>query len=592
VKERLKAYYKLNKAAIDREGRFWLVLSVWIAFFVMMNRSDWSEADERNQLNAFSSLTTNAVKEFERRTAYWTNISRRLSAFTNSMSPGELKSHVGTWSALFEHQPEWLATHIVTRRQGFEPSVSATLMSPKAIKLFASDKDSPIPWSNETQASALQLISGITAEQTSNASFIRSLRPNAQWLQVAHKARASNNPWSIWIVHTLSEELLPSLQAEQRPGEIALYSKENQKFLYSKGFAEYKIETSELQAFMNSRTSESGAQEHKFAMTRKSIWIAWQKSKDTNTFLIQIVPAGKIPANVAIDRPSFLSDWIFALLWLAASFILLLWSYRQQFWRLSLKSEAPDILGLETAAVGSKEAREITRTQGKNVRSLERDFCQHLLDDFGASGEMQLAGDAVVKVETNSSTQYRGSWWILRNLDQGRIFLAVGDASGEGLAAATSAYTIKFVLNKALGTGGFTEESELLIQKLFNMASLSAEGVLLGTVHTSMFMAIIEPEAKIMAFINAGYPPPELKYSVSKSIYLTPHADPLGLGSDSQTRPRWVNLNKESQLTICNIGCRNLDLTELDESELLKIFVYPFGQAKSEERQDYELDVA
>ncbi|MEN9529832.1 MAG: hypothetical protein RI932_1705 [Pseudomonadota bacterium] len=592
MKERVRAYYELNKATIHREGRFWLVLSVWIALFVMMNRSGWNHADEQNQLNSFSSVTSSSMKDFERRTAYWSNISRRLAAFTNAMSPAELKSHQGTWSALFEHQPEWIATHIVTRRQGFEPSIAATMTSSKATKLFATDKESPIPWSNEVQANALQLISGIKAEQNSNVSFIRSLRPNTQWMQMAHRAKAASPAWSTWVVHTFSEELLPNLQGEQGTAEVALYNAENQKFLYSKGFSSYKIESSELQSFMNSRMAERGAQEHRFAMSRKSVWIAWQKSKETNTFLIQITPAGKIPPEVALDTPSFIMEWMFALLWLATSFVLLLWSYRNQLWRLSLKKDAPDILGLEANTPNNKEVSDNTRRKRKTLRDTQRDFCQHLLDDFGSAGELKLAGNAVVCIETNSSAEYKGSWWILRNLDEGRIFLAVGDASGAGLAAATSAYTIKYVLNKAVETGSFTEESEVLIQKLYNMAALSAEGVLLGSVHTSMFMAIIEPEAKIMAFINAGYPPPELKYSCKKSILLTPHADPLGLGSDSQARPRWVNLSENSQLSICNIGCRNIDLTELDESELLKIFVYPFGKSESEAQVDCEDDAA
>ncbi len=592
MKERLKAYYQANKATIHREGRFWLVLSFWVACFVMINRSGWNNADERNQLNSFANLTTNTMKEFERRMAYWSNVSKRLAAFTNAMSPAELKSHLATWSALFDQQPEWLATHIVTRRQGFEPSVAATMMSSKAVKLFPNDKESPIPWNNEVQANALQLISGIKAEQNSNVSFIRSLRPNTQWLQIANKAKSSNSAWATWVVHTFSEDFFPNLQAEQRAAEVSLYSNESSKFLHSTGMSSHKIEASELHAFMNSRTSESGAEEHKFAMSRKGLWIAWKKSKETNTHLIQIVPVGKIATQVTSETPSFIKEWSFALLWLAGSFLLLLWSYRERLWRLSLKQEAPDILKLESTVVKSTDNLEGKPRNAKSPCDAQRDFCQHLLDNFGGNAELELAGNAVVKVETNSSSQYKGSWWIVRNLDQGRIFLAVGDSSGEGLAAVTSAYTIKYVLNKALEGGGFVEESEVLIQKLYNMASLSSEGVLLGSTHTSMFMAIIEPEARIMAFINAGYPPPELKYTDKKSIYLTPYADPLGLGGDNQPRPRLVNLNTESQLTLCNIGCRNIDLAELDESELLKIFVYPFGLAKNQEQQDSELDVA
>jgi len=589
---RLQTYYKQNKKSLFREMRFWSLLCLWVVAFVASNRTSWKDAAETNQLQSFASATEKSLDDFVKRSAFWATTSLRLSGFTDSMTPAELKSHIASWSSLLESHDEWLSTYIVTRRHGFEAGVAATLVSSQVVKLFAEDKESPIAWRNETQAAALQLISGVKENQNRNLAFVRSLKKGSQWIQFAVKSQSSKPGWSTWVVHTFSEKMFPNLQAENPLAEVALFNPETKKFLFSKGFSALKIESSELQAFIQMRKTIQGAEESKFALSKKEVWLSWTKSSSNQWILLQALPNSKIPVPQFENAPSFLKEWSMTLAWLVTSCLLLYWTFMEKMWCLRVQKSSAEIAAESNDIETYKPDQSSLDQTNLRKHEAEREFCRHLLSDIGSTGRIQLAGKATANVEVRSSTLYKGSWWLLENIDSSRVLAAIGDASGQGLAAGTAAYSVKYVLGRALKEASELNDNELLLKKLYSLAALSAEGVLLGSTHCSAFLAIIDLDLQKMVFINAGYPGPMLKLGARKNIVLTPHSDPMGLGSDSIPLPRWVNLNPGCELVICNIGSRNTDLTELDESELIKIFIHPFGQSQRTVSEEIEEDAA
>ncbi|NBO38915.1 hypothetical protein EBU99_10070 [bacterium] len=582
--QKMLSYFKQNKQGIAREARFLGVLLLWIAFHIAFMRQSWTQIEEHELIQKFTSETLSKIEQFDAKIEFWGNQSRRLSGFVNEQPPAKVWLQQDSWAALLDTHPEWIATYIITRRQGFEASVAVTLLSRQVRELIPLDKDSPISWNSEAQSSALQLISSIKNSRALNLSSVRSLRKDSQWIQVAHKAKKSDSGWTTWVVHTFSEQFFPDLQADEMPNEAALYLQSSGKFIFSRRFPALKIETSELQSFMKSMPMPHGTSETTFALSKKPVWVAWQKSEVNEAILLRILPNSKIPKAGKRETPSILKDILWTFVWLLITCAGLWSSYKKGFWRLNFstlaQSKENNSMEVEET-LGDKKTHLKTLKSSLNATQIEREFCRKLLTDVGPLGEIKLAGRATAKIEASPSSQYKGSWWIVQNVDDNKVFVAVGDASGTGLSAATAAYSTRHVIEHTLKIQPKNNNSELLITQLFNLSTLATEGVLLGSVHISLFMAVIELDSQKMAFINAGYPCPILDQGGRKQILLTSFADPICLGSETvPIQPRWVNLQRSSHLTLCNIGARNTDLTELDDSELLKIFIYPFGNAE------------
>ncbi|NBW83192.1 hypothetical protein EBR21_15695, partial [bacterium] len=185
-------------------------------------------------------------------------------------------------------------------------------------------------------------------------------------------------------------------------------------------------------------------------------------------------------------------------------------------------------------------------------------------------------GNARATVEVSPSSHYKGSWWIIQNIDENRILVAIGDASGEGFAAGTAAYSVRHFIEMIIKRDRTLRDTESFLTLVYDLCAEATEGVLLGSAHVSLFAGIIEIQEQKLCFLNAGYPSPVLKLGGKKSISLFSFFDPIGLGTESHPLPHWVNLTPQSHLVLCNIGARNTDLDELDDSELVKIHVYPF----------------
>lgn len=583
----LKDYLKENRTGLIREACFVLVVSLWVGVYVYLMRNSWNEIADHELRKSFVQATTKSLQDFESRINFWDVQSKKIASFVTDQTPATFRAQQETWSTLFDSHPEWLATHVVTRRQGFEASVPLTLMSRQAKELFPQELSSPVPWYEEMKSSAIQLTSAKTLNQPLTMQIVRSMDKEVQWAQVIFNIKRSAPGWSTWVVHTFSSKLLPEILQKTETHDSVLFFPHSKNILVSQEFQKQKIEKSEITGLLERNyNKESAFLEQEFAIAKKPVWMSWKHSKDLNVSLVRIIPNKKIPDNSGRQTPSLIRDWLLSFIWMSLSAMLLWWSYSKKLWHLSFKTSVwnkqinPPEFPEETSVVESTVTR-MTSALASPIET-EKEFCRHLLSELGPIGLVKLAGSATARVEVSPAPNYKGSWWILQNIDENRILIAIGAASGEGLAAGTAAYSVRHFIEVFLKQETESRDTEAFLSLVYDLCSEATKGVLLGTEHVSLFAAIIELKEQKMCYLNAGYRSPLLHLNSKKSICLVSYLDPIGLNLEGHPIPHWVNLPFQSRLVMCNIGARNIDLSELDDSELVKIYVYPFVASSHE----------
>ncbi|MFZ9519252.1 MAG: SpoIIE family protein phosphatase [Silvanigrellaceae bacterium] len=569
------------KPALIREIKFVLVICLWVGFYVAIMRHRWTEIEERDLVRNFVESNSKSVVNFEERFKFWDFQAKRLSVFVADLTPSSLKLQNESWSSIYDAHPEWLATYVITKRQGFEPGIALTLTSKKLRAWLPQDKDTPISWSDEAQSAATQLVAGKTANQPLVMQLIRSIDKENFWVQVVFKSQKANPGWSSWVVHTFSEKILPELLEYTPEHDSIIFFPNTKKMISSREFSRHKIEASELIGLLEKNsTNDKGFSEQSFAIAKKNVWVGWKYSKNLDASLIKILANEKIPTTGNRETPSLLADWLLSLIWMTLTAIGLWISYSKNLWRLNLQ-ELPAAQDLENqkALLSDPYSKDKHKTLTSTLLSdldSEREFCRHLLTDVGPIGDVALSGNGRATVEVSASSRYKGSWWIIQSIDENRILVAIGDASGEGIAAGTAAYSVRHFIEVIIQRECTSRDTESFLTLVYDLCAQATEGVLLGSAHVALFAGIIEIDKQKLCFLNAGFPSPVLKLGGKKKISLFSFVDPIGLGSESHPLPHWVNLTPQSHLLLCNIGARNMDLDELDDSELIKIHVYPF----------------
>lgn len=581
-RETFKNYLKENKKNLIREVRFLAVVFIWVAVFVGLIRSRWTRIEENELRSQFVEATRTASEKLEKRLDYWETQSRKIAAFVADQPPSTIRLQQDSWTAIYDAHPEWLATHVVQRRQGFDSITSVSLMSRQVRDLLPQENDTPVRWPEEAQTSAMQLTSSREQSQRFIMQFVRSIDKQHLWVQVLFKIKQSKPGWSTWVVQTFNEKVLPEVleTAEDRDGLIHFHTAK--KTLISKNFANHKIERSEILSLIEKNNGNaSGFSEQRFAIAKKDFWLGWHFSKGLDATVVKILPNEHIPTTGSRETPSWFADFLLTLLWMSISAMTLWWSHSKGLWRLSISEPPaeihPDIEKLMDSDPYHKNKHKTLESMLSSPTATEREFCRHLLSDVGPIGDIPLAGDARAVVEASPAPHYKGTWWIIQNIDDQRVLVAVGDASGEGLAAGTAAYSVRHFIEVIIQRECRSRDTESFLSLVYDLCDKATEGVLLGSAHVSLFAGILDLEKQKLCFINAGFPSPLLKLGNKKQLALASYADPIGLGVDGPPLPRWLNVPFESNLVLCNIGARNVDLDELEESELIKIYVFPYG---------------
>lgn len=474
---------------------------------------------------------------------------------------------------------EWMASFIIHTQEHREPSVQMSLFSKQVQDMLPLNPDSPISWQNEAQASALQLASVRNDSNPPLFQIIKSADQKNQWIQLI-----SEKHENFFVVHTLSEKVLPEfLEHNEKTISAIFFPHFKKKFLFSEFFQKQKIETSEIVNLLEKHKSvESGFCDQSFAVAKKSFVVIWKHSPYLKATFLRFLPPNQLQLFENAKPPSVLIDCLITVLWTAATGLGLWWAHSKKLWRLSLKdSPIQNAAMIKTGRPASSEIPQNPQFQQPSVPTevdLEREFCLHLLRSAGPIGLIALAGNARALVEATPSAHYKGSWWIIQNIDDNRILVAAGDASGEGLSAGTTAYSVRHFIEVMVKRECQSRSTESFLSLIYDLCSNASEGILLGEAHVSLFTAILELEEQKLCFLNAGFPAANLHLGGSKNICLSSYFDPIGLHVGGQPLPRWVNLSATTELVLCNIGARNTDLTELDHSELVKIYVDPFGK--------------
>jgi hypothetical protein len=579
---RLKSFFRRKKIGIIREARFTLIVFLWVGFYVLIMRNRWTQLEERQLQKTFIRFSEDAFSRFEARLQFWDLQARKLTSFAAAQPLQTVNLQKDSWAAIYDSHPEWLASYLVARRDGFEATVTLSLVSKQAKRWIPRETDAPVRWEDEAQSSAIQMTASKQANKPLFIQKLRSLDKDNQWLQILYKVKSPKPEWSFWIVHTFNEKILPELLEKTENHSAALYFPKDRKFFFSENFQKLKIEQSELISVLDTnKTSLTGFSRQEFAIAKKSAWLSWKHSKELESALITILPHNKIPSTGQRESPSLFSDWLLSLLWLIFSAIALWWSHANHLWLLNLDDSAKpppsDPQVLISTLFNSKFRHNGPPTEQHPLIDAEWEFCRQMLGCSGPAGKVKLSGNSEASVETSPSKKYKGSWWIIQNIDDNRLFIAVGDATGAGLTAAATAFPVRQTIYSLLQSEPSTLNTEKFLSQLYTRCSDAASGVLMGNAHVAMFAAIIEIPQLKLCFLNAGYPAPLLKISSKKSLSLMSYFDPVGLGESGNPFPRWISLSEKANLTICNVGARNTDLDELADSELIKIRIHPYG---------------
>ncbi|MFQ5350645.1 MAG: PP2C family protein-serine/threonine phosphatase, partial [Thermoanaerobaculia bacterium] len=123
-----------------------------------------------------------------------------------------------------------------------------------------------------------------------------------------------------------------------------------------------------------------------------------------------------------------------------------------------------------------------------------------------------------------SANTVGGDYYEFLPLPDGRVALAVGDASGHGIAAAM----LMAISNATLRLAVDTDPSPLAVAEMMNRALVGTGG---PRAFLTLFYALLEPAGGRFEYVCAGHPFPLLRRGGGEVVKLGSGAFPLGLRS-------------------------------------------------------------
>lgn len=129
-----------------------------------------------------------------------------------------------------------------------------------------------------------------------------------------------------------------------------------------------------------------------------------------------------------------------------------------------------------------------------------------------------------------------GDCYNLIPLTGDRLALAVGDASGKGLAAALMIANVQSSLRTA---ALFTGEDLAALLKVVNCQAYASSS---ENRYATLFYAVFDPSTRILRYVNAGHNPPIVIRRDSSTHFLASGGAPVGMFADSEYVVGTVNL--------------------------------------------------
>lgn len=143
----------------------------------------------------------------------------------------------------------------------------------------------------------------------------------------------------------------------------------------------------------------------------------------------------------------------------------------------------------------------------------------------------------------NSSARCRqvralgGDCYGLTPLEDGRMALVVGDASGKGLAAALMIANVQSSLRTAALFAGDDLAAQL---KAVNHQAYTSSP---SNRYATLFYGVFDPTERTLRYINAGHNPPAVLRREGSAEWLATSGAPVGLFPDSTYEEKVVELN-------------------------------------------------
>jgi serine phosphatase RsbU (regulator of sigma subunit) len=145
-------------------------------------------------------------------------------------------------------------------------------------------------------------------------------------------------------------------------------------------------------------------------------------------------------------------------------------------------------------------------------------------------------GDVGVIGSWEPASQCGGDWWSLHRLSRDRLLIGIGDVTGHGVAAAMVTAAAKGACEAAVRLQG----DDIDLVSLMGQLDAAVRRVGAGRLHLTCFLALLDPQAGEVRFVNAGHVVPYLIRDTGKAELdihaLVARGNPLGAGATPVTR--------------------------------------------------------
>jgi len=141
-----------------------------------------------------------------------------------------------------------------------------------------------------------------------------------------------------------------------------------------------------------------------------------------------------------------------------------------------------------------------------------------------------------------------GDFYDFMPFPGGRLALAIGDASGKGLAAALMMANVQSSLRTAAWfTGGDGAAAVEAVNRQVHASSLAER-------YATLFYGVIDPNTRTLRYVNAGHHSPMILHRDGSVTWLETGGAPVGMFSDWSYEEGCVPLASGDLLVVCTDG--------------------------------------
>jgi phosphoserine phosphatase RsbU/P len=150
---------------------------------------------------------------------------------------------------------------------------------------------------------------------------------------------------------------------------------------------------------------------------------------------------------------------------------------------------------------------------------------------------MQSAGDEDISARCRQMQELGGDFYELTSIADHRLAIAIGDASGKGLAAALMIANVQSSLRTAASFTGYDGAATLgAVNRQVYESSLADR-------YATLFYGIFDRDTRMLRYVNAGHNPPMVIRRDGSVVWLESGGAPAGMFSDWNYEEGVVALN-------------------------------------------------